>query len=291
VSEGVFGLTQDGRVDPRLPVSLVPMLFGDRNSISLQLPDRSITLLLPRRLKGNLLVAGKIRQHGSETVVTLKGKDVSVAELRTDAPMYAPPAPAAPTVTADNKGWRVQVDGKAVLYADGQLVGDIDGSTYIAQGGKPPCVSTTVKNKYGTESLHSPIICAGDPTEVGDAWPRQWTAPAAGRYRVALRYENNHGPVNTGVTAAVKMLVMQCDGGIPQRVPIVMPHSLGQQLSTYGIVTVKAGARCRFDLQPGFNMSDLSHFAHYTGGKGGSDGALNDARIDELLIAPTARTP
>jgi hypothetical protein len=38
-------------------------------------------------------------------------------------------------------------------------------------------------------------------------------------------------------------------------------------------------------------MSDLSHFAHFTGGKGGSDGPLNDARIGDLLIAPAAGAP
>jgi hypothetical protein len=47
VSEGVFGLTEDGRVEPKLPTSLVPMLFGPRTSITLQLPDQRITLQLP----------------------------------------------------------------------------------------------------------------------------------------------------------------------------------------------------------------------------------------------------
>ena len=291
VSEGVFGLTQDGRIEPKLPVWLVPMLFGDRDSISLQWPDRSITLHRPHSLHGDLLVAAKITQHGSDTEVMLKAIVAPTAVLRTDAPLYAPAAPAAPTVTADDKGWRVDVDGKVVLYADGQRIGDIDGSTYIAQGGKPPCVSATRKGEQGIESLHSPVVCAGDPTEIGDRWPRRWTAPDTGRYRVALRYENNHGPINTGITAAVKMLVMTCHGSVPQRVPIVMPQSIGEQLSTYGIVTVKSGAQCRFDLQQGTNMSDLSHFAHYTGGKGGIDGPLNDARIGDLLIARTTRTP
>jgi hypothetical protein len=291
VSEGVFGLTQDGHIEPKLPVWLVPMLFGDRDSISLQLPDRSITLHRPLSLHGDLLVAARITQHGADTDVALKAIDAPTAVLRTDAPLYAPAAPAAPTVTADDKGWRVQVDGKVVLYADGQRIGDIDGDTYIAQGGKPPCVSATRRGQQGIESLHSPVVCAGEPAEIDDRWPRPWTAPATGRYRVALRYENNHGPVNTGITAAVKMLVMACPGSVAQRVPIVMPHSIGEQLSTYGIVSVKAGAQCRFDLQQGFNMSDLSHFAHYTGGKGGIDGPLNDARIDDLLIVPTARMP
>ncbi|GLQ98450.1 alpha-L-rhamnosidase-related protein [Dyella mobilis] len=291
VSEGVFGLEADGRVEPKLPVLLVPMLFGKRDSISLQMPDRSITLRLPRDVSGNLLVAGKTVQRGSETLVTLKALDVPATTLRKDAPLYAPKPPEAPSVAADDKGWRVQVDGKVVLYADGQRMGNIDGETYIAQGGKPPCVSATRKGPHGLESLHSPIVCAGEPTDIGTDWPRSWTAPAGGRYRVALRYENNHGPVNTGVTAAVKMLVMSCNDDTLQRVPIVMPHSVGEQLSSYGIVTLKGSAQCSFDLQQGFNMSDLGHFAHYTNGKGGADGPLNDARIGDLLIAPTARTP
>lgn len=291
VDEGVFGLTPDGRVEPKVPTSLVPMLFGDRDSISLQMPDRRITLRRPHTLQGNLLVAGNITRHGTITLVTLKAIDVPATPLRTDAPLYAPALPDAPAVASDGKGWRVQVKGGAVLYVDGRRAGNIDGSTYIAQATKPPCVSTTQVGEQGIESLHSPTVCAGEPTYLGDAWPRQWTPPASGRYRVALRYENNHGPISTGVTAAVKMLVMQCDGSAPQRVPIVMPHSVGEQLSTDATVTAKAGVACRFDLQHGFNMSDLSHFAHFTGGKGGSDGPLNDARVGDLLITPAAATP
>lgn len=291
VSEGVFGLTEDGRIEPKLPVELVPMLFGERDSISLVLPDRSITLRRPRTLHGDLLVAASTRQHGTETVVSLKAIAAPALPLRFDAPLYAPASPPAPTIDKDDKGWRVQADGKAVLYADGQRVGGIDGSTYIAQGAQPPCVSLTRVDAHGIESLHSPTVCGSEPAAIDGDWPRPWTAPAAGRYRVALRYENNHGPINTGVTAAVKMLVMHCDDGAPQRVPIVMPHSLGEQTSSYGVIKVKAGASCHFALEQGFNMSDLSHFAHYTGGKGGIDGPLNDARIGDLLITPTTGTP
>lgn len=291
VNEGVFGLTQDGRIEPKLPVSLVPMLFGDHDSISLHSPARSITLRLPRKLEGNLLVAGSIKRHGTEAVVMLKAVDQPSLPLRTDAPLYAPTAPDAPAMEKDDKGWRVTVDGKAVLYADGQRVGRIDGGTYIAQGTKPPCVSVTRIDEHGVESLHSPTVCGGEPMAVGDSWPRAWTAPATGRYRVWLRYENNHGSIETGVTAAVKMLVMQCGNEAPQRVPIVMPHSVGEQSSTYGVVAAKAGVACRFELQQGFNMSDLSHFAHFTGGKGGIEGPLNDARISDLIISPATGTP
>lgn len=288
VSEGVFGLTESGRVEPKLPTTLVPMLFGRHDRISLQMPDRIVTLVRPATLHGNLLVAGSTREHGSETIVTLKAIDVPSAPLHTDATLYAPASPDAPEITEEGKSWRVKADGKFVLYADGQRIGEVDGSTYVAQVGAPPCFSTTRVDEHGVESLHSPTVCAEDPTHVSDRWPRHWTAPATGSYRVALRYENNHGPISTGVTAAVKILVVSCDGSAVQRVPIVMPHSVGEQTSTYAIVTAKANASCRFDLDQGFNMSDLSHFAHYTGGKGGVDGALNDARMGDLLISPAS---
>jgi hypothetical protein len=71
-------------------------------------------------------------------------------------------------------------------------------------------------------------------------------------------------------------------------VPIVMPHSVGEQHSTSATFEAKAGARCTFALRQGFNMSDLANFAHYTGGAGGSEGPLNDAKIGALHIAPMA---
>ena len=43
---------------------------------------------------------------------------------------------------------------------------------------------------------------------------------------------------------------------------------------------------CRVVLEQGFNMSALQHFAHYTGGKGGRDGMLNQADVKALLLSP-----
>ncbi len=60
VAEGVFGVTPDGKVEPKLPISLVPTLFGDRREISLELPHRQITLRRSATLDGNLLVADKV---------------------------------------------------------------------------------------------------------------------------------------------------------------------------------------------------------------------------------------
>src|SRR6185437_12688485 len=107
VTEGVFGLTGDGKVEPKLPTSLVPMLFGKRDAIALQLPDRTITLKRPRHVDGNLLVADNIEHKGNNTVVTLKAVEVPALPLRANAPMYAPATPAAPRVSRDGGTWHV----------------------------------------------------------------------------------------------------------------------------------------------------------------------------------------
>jgi hypothetical protein len=182
----------------------------------------------------------------------------------------------------------VQVDGRQRLYVDGRLHGDIHGSTQLPQQTGQVCLTTTRVDADGLESLHSPATCVGEQAKVSGEWPRAWTAPAAGAYRVALDYANGHGPINTGITAAVKMLVVRCEGAAEQRLPLVMPHSIGVQPSTWGRFDARAGARCRFSLEDGFNMSYLAHFAQYTGGSGGSAGPLNEATLHDLRIAPLA---
>ena len=284
--EGVFGLTDDGRVEPKLPVSLVPTLFGETDHIDLRLHDRRITLRRPAELDGNLLVAGATRQDGNHTVVALKAIEVPARASRTDAPLYAPATPAAPTLEADGDRWRVRSPGKGVLYVNGQRHGPIDGSTTLGRTEALQCIRVTHVDAEGIESLPSPQVCRGATSRVAGAWPRGWTAPATGSYRVMLDYANPHGPINTGITAAVKWLVIDCGDGAAQRLPLVMPHSEGRQQSTHGSFAAQAGARCRFSLEDGFNMSYLRHNAHYTGGAGGDAGPLNEADIGDLLIAP-----
>jgi len=288
VTEGVFGLNEDGSVEPKLPTALVPMLFGQRRTITLGLRERQITLQLPEKISGNLLVADRTRTQGTATTVTLKAVQVPDAPLRTDAPLYAPLAPATPVVQANGDNWRVSAEGKVRLYLNGHAHGDIDGTATLPRQPGLACFSATRVDAHGLESLHSPDTCVGETAKVNGSWPRRWTAPATGSYRVALDYANDHGPINTGITAAVKMLRVSCAGSDEQRLPIVMPHSVREQQSTWGRFHAKAGATCRFDLDDGFNMSYLAHFAHYTGGSGGSDGALNRADVRALLIAPLA---
>ncbi|MBQ4854439.1 Six-hairpin glycosidase-like protein [Rhodanobacter sp. B2A1Ga4] len=293
VTEGVFGLNEDGSVQPKLPTALVPMLFGQRHAITLDLRNRRITLQLPENYTGNLLVADRTTTHGTTTTVTLKAVQVPDPPLRTDAPLYAPVAPAAPLARADGDGWKITTDGKVRLYLNGHAHGSVDGDSHLARQAGLACLSATRVDAHGLESLHSPATCVGEVTKVTGGWPRTWTAPASGNYRVALDYANDHGPINTGITAAVKMLVIRCDGSDEQRLPIVMAHSVRTQQSTWGSFTAKAGSTCHFALDDGFNMSYLAHFAHYTadngsGGNGGSSGPLNQAEVHALLVAPLA---
>ena len=258
VVRGVFGLEDDGRIAPQLPVSLAPMLFGSAHRISLYLDGRSIVLDRPADLDGALLVAGGIQHQGNTTEVQLVAQPARAASppMR---PMYlTAAAPALPLPGASGAGPAVRVDGP---------------------------------------------------------WPRHWTASRRGRYVAWLDYSNGHGPINTGITAAVKRVEVRCAGSPPQVMPVVMPQSEGWQASTTIHFAADAGASCTFSLRQGFNMSDLAQFAHYTGppppapppagktgqkadGKqvsrprpianGGATGPLNRARIGGLRIAPLA---
>lgn len=287
VSEGVFGLTDAGKVEPRLPASLVPMLFGSRDRISLQLPGRRITLQRPKILHGNLLVADKVEQQGPDTRVTLKAVTVPALPWRRDAPMYAPPTPAAPEVVRDGDIWQVNAQGKReVIYVNGRRFGQPGNAWRVPAVQARLCARVTVLGADGVESLPSTATCVGEEARVAGAWPRIWTAPMDGDYRVWVDYANDHGPINTGITAVVDRLVVRCGDAAPQTVPLVMPHSVGTQASTYGVFKAAAGARCTFAREPGFNMSDLANFAHYTGGAGGSTGPLNAAQVGALHVAP-----
>jgi hypothetical protein len=46
----------------------------------------------------------------------------------------------------------------------------------------------------------------------------------------------------------------------------------------------RAETECELRIADGFNMSYLSHFARYTGGRGGESGALNRADIAAAKI-------
>lgn len=290
VINGVFGVGDEAHVDPKLPASWVPPLFGDQPSITLDLAGQRVTLLRPAKLDGDLLVAQSQQRVGNETTVQLKAIHSGAKPLHTDAPLFGPAMPDAPVVTASAKGWQVDFQGKGVLYLDGHRVGPIDGSLSVPKGTTRQCFQLTRVGEGGLESLPSAATCKGDEARLVGAGPWEWKATRSGAMSVSFDYVNDHGPIQTGVTAAVKLLDVSCDGAAPQRVAVVMPHSVGTQRSATATFTASAGATCRFRLDQGFNMSDLRHNAHYTGEQGGASGPVNDAKVEAMLLSSSPVT-
>ncbi|MDG2524588.1 Six-hairpin glycosidase-like protein [Stenotrophomonas sp. HITSZ_GD] len=284
VREAVFGVMPDGQVAPKLPVSLVPMLFGTRDRITLDEGAHRYVLVRPARVQGDLLVAGKVETRGEQTVVQLVGRRSAASAPPQPTARFAPATPAAPAVEAEGAAWRVHVGADEVLWRDG--VAQPAGTTRVSLApGAATCLRLTRRGRDGLESLPSPEACVGELLHLEGPGDWRWTAPRPGVWRARLRYDNPHGPINTGVTAAVKQLQVQCEGLPAQRLAVVLPHSVGPQDST--LVEFQAGrGPCRLALEPGFNMSALAHFAHYTGGQGGHEGVVNDARVLSLSLYP-----
>jgi hypothetical protein len=121
-----------------------------------------------------------------------------------------------------------------------------------------------------------------------------FTPRASGWYRFEIKYANTQGPINTGITAAVKSVAARCAGEAEQSGAIVMPHT--GDAGSWGYSTgfffqARADAPCELRIADGFNMSYLESFGRYTGGLGGESGALNradiaGARIDMIRGAP-----
>ncbi|OEZ02088.1 MULTISPECIES: Six-hairpin glycosidase-like protein [Stenotrophomonas] len=287
VLEGVFGVGADGSVTPQLPTALVPQLFGTRTSIQLNDGTTTYVLQRPERLEGTLLVAESVKRNANTVTVKLRSDTPRVSHASpTETNLFAPPTPKAPVLVAQaDNAWVATIPANHLLWQDGKQVPGA--TTYtLTDDGYRHCFTLT-RREGALESLHSPMTCVGPQHTLAGATHWTWSAPAPTRVRLRLRYDNPNGPINTGVTAAVKQLAVQCSGQPPQRATVVMPHSVGLQDSTAAEFDLPKGS-CTFTLEPGFNMSALEHFAQYNGGKGGRDGVLNAANVSALLLAPVA---
>lgn len=226
------------------------------------------------------------------------------------------PGSLVPTLFGTTDRIRLELDGREITLdrptgASGPLLvagrirhhGDTTEVQLVpaAAGAAPPPMDATLYFAATSPAPRAALHLGGPgpAARVAGSWPRHWTAPrrgpagtnADGSYLAWLDYSNRHGPINTGITAAVKRLEVRCAGSPPEMLPVVMPHSEGWQASTSARFEAHAGASCTFSLLQGFNMSDLAQFAHYTGSavarvpSGGARGPLNRARIGALRIA------
>lgn len=108
-----------------------------------------------------------------------------------------------------------------------------------------------------------------------------------GTYAVSFVYDNHVGPLNTGITNAVKRLSFT-DAKSSRQAVVQMPHIAPDGAAH----PVRSSTRAYFTLRPGLyrlelgdfiNMSALQSNATYSA-QGGQTGPVNEARIAEIRI-------
>jgi hypothetical protein len=231
-------------------------------------------------------------------------------------------------VTLDRNG-ESPADVTFSVYRDGQRVADgLAGSTtsYLDAGSTPGTKSHcyTVETVYasGNVSHRANPQCYWGPgyervisrpassfsaqggsltTDYGRTFYASWgdtghtltapsfTAPATGEYLLQATYGNGAGPVNTGITCAVKLLRIEDTqgGAVVAKGYLVMPHRGSWSTwgdSTFVRANLVAGKTYRMvltDDEFGVNMSSFLHFSSY-GGMGGAGGVFDRVNVAEL---------
>jgi hypothetical protein len=173
--------------------------------------------------------------------------------------------------------------------------------TLISQRTNPACYWGNDKLTFLRADTAVNNIVSGSPAQLKDdhgrkAWS-DWGVPGeeltfaftptvSGSYHVLLRYGNSFGPVNTGVTAAVKQMEIVGAGQTPIKGVVVMPHLPSWDIwgeSTVVPVKLEAGTEYTIKLSDFYNMSYLASNATYND-RGGKEGILNRANITELIL-------
>jgi hypothetical protein len=119
-----------------------------------------------------------------------------------------------------------------------------------------------------------------------------FTATQTGDHWLQLTYGNGAGAINTGITCAVKRVVVtDATSGAEVGDGIVMMPHLGTWStwadSSFVRVRLEAGRNYRFVIRGddrAVNMSSFAHFEAYTGGTGGSSGTFNRVNVAELKV-------
>lgn len=119
------------------------------------------------------------------------------------------------------------------------------------------------------------------------------TPARSGEHLFQVTYGNGAGPIDTGITCAVKKLVVEdeASGAIVGEGYLVMPHLgtwdrwTGSSFVSADLVTGHTyRVRIISDDPRANNMSARAHFARYTGGEGGTTGPFDRVNIAELKI-------
>lgn len=161
----------------------------------------------------------------------------------------------------------------------GAHITTIDASEMMHVGGSPSTAHGRFHYEPWGDAGHSLTVSAFTPS-------------ASGAHLFQVTFGNGAGPINTGVTCAIKRIVVEdaATGAITADGPVIMPH-LGSwsrwEGSSFVRAELEAGRTYRVVIRGDdemVNMSSFAHFERYTGGLGGRDGAFNRVNIAELKV-------
>ncbi len=236
------------------------------------------------------------------------------------------------TVTADFAGestseisWSVYRDGVRVASGLGASNATWTDATTAGDGSPSHCYA--VETRWGTSgnvSQHSKPACFWGPgnarivtipatsftatggnlvTAYGRTFHEAWGDPGhtltatfgatrTGAHLVQAIYGNGSGPINTGITCAVKKVVVEeLPAGSPVASGLLVMPQRGEWSSwgdsSFVRVNLTAGTQYRLRIlhdAESVNMSAFEHFAAYTGGTGGKAGAFFRVNIAELKV-------
>jgi hypothetical protein len=163
--------------------------------------------------------------------------------------------------------------------AGNAAIGEFDADELVANGGSP----STEHGMFHYENWGA----AGHTLELPS-----FVAQRTGEHLVQVLYGNGAGAIDTGITCAVKRVVvtdLELDSVAGEGV-LVMPH-LGTwdrwENSSFVPVELESGRAYRITVEGGptaVNMSVFAHFEAYTAGSGGSGGAYNFVNIATLKV-------
>ncbi|PIE17772.1 MAG: hypothetical protein CSA65_07680 [Proteobacteria bacterium] len=161
----------------------------------------------------------------------------------------------------------------------GQRVSSVDATAFTATGGTPVVNHGRFHYESWGDAGHKLVV-------------NSFMATSTGPHLLQVVAGNGAGPENTGVTCAVKRLVVEdaTSGAKVAEGFLTMPH-LGKwsewRDSNVVRATLKSGKSYHITIESAadaLNMSSFAHFANYTGGEGGSGGAFNRVNIAQLKI-------
>ncbi len=224
-------------------------------------------------------VTWRIYRDGDVVADDLPGSTTSWTDPSFDAGSDQTPCYAA-ELTFTGSGNHSQHAAPQCWWGAGSArVSVIDASTMTNEGG----TATTNHGRFHYEGWGDP----DDTLTVSSFTPTQ-----SGPHLLQLGYGNGAGPVSTGITCAIKRVVVEevDSGDVVSSDPVIMPH-LGDwslwALSSFAAADLTAGVEYRVTIRGDaqtVNMSAFSHFESYTGGLGGDEGAFNRVNISDLRI-------